>query len=772
MTDKKTKFSNLTLDLGISKLLPEWKQLFTLRGLRNDIISGTAVACVAMPLSLAIALASGVPPAVGLITAIIAGVVCSLFGGTPLGISGPAAAMAIVVAAAVQKYGSGAILMIGLSCGLMQALSGVLGLGKLIRFVPLPVVSGFTAGIGAIILIGQLPRALGLPVPDQSHVVFVITHVKDYIGNTNLASLGLSMGTLILAIGLPKIFRKVPAPLIAVAVMTLIAIIFKLNVESIGSIPRHLPLPALPSISNVDIADLLGTSFIFYVLASLETLLSSTAVDKMTGGKRHDSNQELIGQGLGNIFSALFGGIPASGVISRSTLNVEAGAKTRRSGVIQSIIIIGSVFVLAPWIEEIPIAVLAGILLSIALKMLNPQDLFNLWRVSRLEASTYLITFAVIVFVDFIAGVQTGILAAFAILAIRLSQMRSGFHDSEEESGPCRFLLQGPVTFMSSGKIEFIREELERMNSGRGVIIDMSRVTTIDASGAEYIVELVEHVVSRGSQIALQGLSATTQKILIASDRSKFISKTFAVSEKEVHQILKGTTYSTPIDRLIFGVERFQKDSQSHYQPLFDQLAKGQDPHTLFIACSDSRISPNLITSTEPGELFIVRNVGNIIPVYGEDNTPAEGAAIEFSIEVLGVKEIVVCGHSGCGAIKTVLNNLDLSHLPDLNKWLGGIRNIRSRLGAGNSPDEAARLNALAQVDHLKTYPLVQKKLASGDIRLHAWFYNIGTGEIEEWDPATQRFAPIGTSGGSRKSSTHDEDLRPKSKKAYVGNSN
>jgi carbonic anhydrase len=296
---------------------------------------------------------------------------------------------------------------------------------------------------------------------------------------------------------------------------------------------------------------------------------------------------------------------------------------------------------------------------------------------------------------------------------------------------------------MSSGKIQKIREEVEQVKPGKGFIIDLSRVIMMDASGAEQIIELVEFITHRGSRVALQGLSQGLQKVLVLSDRTGSIANIFAVGESDIERILAGSEPNIPIDRLTFGVERFRKNA-SHYQSLFNQLAHNQSPHTLFITCSDSRISPNLITSTDPGELFVVRNVGNIVPKHGFDATPAEGAAVEFAIQVLGVQEIVICAHSECGAMKAIISKETLSGLPNLQQWLSDSCAAHSHLPLGSSADDAAKNNALIQIDHLKTYPLVRKQLEENKIRIHAWFYNIGTGDVERWDEKSKKFILVG----------------------------
>ena len=461
-------------------------------------------------------------------------------------------------------------------------------------------------------------------------------------------------------------------------------------------------MPPLPSLEWESLPVFISTGFIFFLFASLESLLSATAADKLKKGKKHDSNQELIGQGFSNTLSALFGGIPVAAVIARTSLNIQAGAKTRRASIFNSLVILCTIFILAPWIEQIPNPVLAGVLLSVSLRMLNPKELINLWRVSQVEASVFLITFSLIVSIDLIAGIQAGILSALIILAVRSSQMGSHFH-APDHNGPYRFSIHGSTTFVSSGKINSIREKIQSLKPGQDIVLDMSRVMVMDSSGAGQIVELVEAVHSHGSRVALQGLSQLQKAMLTASDPHGYTKNIFADNESEIHKILQGEK-TNPIDRLVFGIKRFQTHSHAHYESLFKSLETVQSPHTLFITCGDSRISPTLITSTDPGELFIVRNIGNIIPKFGGDDTPAEGAALEYSIAVLKVTEIVICGHSQCGAMKAVLADKPTPY-PNLEKWLVDARRLKKRLPANSTADDASRFNTLVQIENLKNLP-------------------------------------------------------------------
>jgi carbonic anhydrase len=735
-------------DLGVRRLLPEWRSLFSTAHLKDDVFASITVACVAIPLSLAIALASGVAPAVGLVTAIVAGIVCAIFGGTRLAVSGPAAAMAVLVGTLVQEQGLPALLVVGIGCGLLQLLTGVLGLGRFVRLVPLPVVEGFTAGIGAIIFLGQIPRALGLPPPDATHVLEVVTHIADLIHHTHPAAVLVSVGSLVVIYGLPRITRRVPALLAAVCLATVAVAVLGLDTEPIGAIPRSLPLPRVPEMpSHLTLSALAASALVVYALASLETLLSAAAVDKISAGPRSDPDQELIGQGLGNVASALFGGIPATGVIARSATNVEAGAKTRRAAILQSLALIVVVYAAAPLIGMIPIASLAAVLFSVAFRMLDPRSFRRLWAQSRADGIVYAVTFVVIVFVGLLEGIQWGLVAALVIAAIRLGRTRMMVRGARAGEHYV-FELEGPLTFMSSLDVESLRHELDVLEPERGVVIDMRKVTMMDASGAEMLAGIVVHARSLALRPVLLGLSED-HRTKLAAAAGEDLSGILAGSQREA-TVLLGESASAD-HQLRAGIDRFRRTVRPSYARLFAELADGQSPHTLFITCSDSRIDPNLITGTEPGELFIVRDVGALVPPEGPRGGSAIGAAIDYAVGVLGVGKIVVCGHSGCGAIKAVLAGGDKPQpYPNLETWLAstGVRDILRTLPGSLAPDQVARLVVLAQIDRLRSYGVVEEAMAKGTLSLAPWFFDVGSGELEEWSPRAQRFVTIGAGDG------------------------
>jgi carbonic anhydrase len=726
----------LKLDLGILNLLSEWKNLFSKRYFLEDLSAGVTVACVAIPLSLAIALASGVSPGVGLITAIVGGIICAFFGGTRLAVSGPAAAMSILIANSVEKYGVKGLVFICLMIGLMQLASGILRLGRLSRFVPLPVIAAFTSGIGVIIVIGQLPRVFGLPQPDTSHIFSVFSHLWQYITAMNPMAFGIVILTVAIIRLLPKFFPKIPAPIVAVIVATSLVQLFSIhNVPLIGEIPRTLPTPHLPTMTFSSMSNLMLTTFTIYMLACLETLLSSSAIDKMLRTEKHDPDQELVGQGLGNIVVSLFGGIPMTGVIARSAVNVKSGAKTRRASIIHAIVILVTVFFAAPLIAKIPVAALAAVLISVAISMINYQEFSSLLQTSRSEALIYLVTFLMIIFVDLTAGIQVGILAACLIVLIRAS--KAGMHVTHESKDAIRLSLSGPLTFLSLSKISKFEKNLQGASPSKSIILDLSNVTDIDSSGASSIVDFISNFKDRNFNVFLKGLPRRFEPIFRVCEGHELFEACHIVSESELKKKLKSFH-----GRLLHGVQKFHADREENDKRLFEHLAYRQDPHTLFITCSDSRILTSVITQADPGELFIVRNVGNFIPPFTTHEQHSEIAALEFALTQLDIREIVICGHSSCGAINAC-RVADIKQLsPQLGAW---IQKIKAQLDLTTLDlNELSKQNVLNQINNLKQYPFVQERISKKSLNIHGWFIDLEQHIILEWNSSEQVFKPIG----------------------------
>lgn len=740
-------------DLGIRKLFPEWKSLFSPKYLKEDLTAGLTVACIAIPLSLAIALASGVPPVVGLITAIVGAIVCALFGGTPLSVSGPTATMAVLIASNVEQFGFSGLLCIGIICGILQILSGMFGFGTIMKFVPLPVVGGFTAGIGAIILIGQLPRAFDLPPPDQSHVLDVIMHVGNLFMDINVLAVFLTATSFCIIYFLPKFYSKIPSPLVAIAIPTIILYFFpSKEIDLIGEIPSSLPFPIFPTYDSEKLPALLVAGISVYFLASLETLLSSSAVDKIVKTQKHDSNQELIGQGFGNIASALFGGMPVTGVIARTALNINSGAKTRRAAVFHSLVLIGVIFAFGPIIKYVPLPALAGVLISVAIRMLDIKAFFSLFQISKSEAYIFMITFVTIICTDLLVGVQAGLVAAAVIALIKISNPNI-FVDSVKDSKQNKIIrcsIKGPLTFMSIGKVDKIQDELNHVQVHQAVIIDLSQVTDMDMSGSSAIINLCTSLQNKNIKIILKGVSTKHQKILLENSDNGQIPAQIVHDEPDILNLVGASSdLNSIINRLTHGAKVFKHNLCDRSHSLFQNLALSQHPHTLFISCADSRISPTLITSTEPGELFVVRNVGNVVPAHTNDAPHSEFAALEFALRYLKVKTIVICGHSNCGAVNAACK-IQKEHTAQQNSndpllnWLDNVHIEQKTLDAASvDMDQAVKDNVLHQTQRLLDYPIVKQKIENKELAIFSWFYDIGKSEVQIYNHQTLCFVDV-----------------------------
>jgi len=583
---------------------------------------------------------------------------------------------------------------------------GVFRLGRLIRYVPAAVVHGFTVGMGLIIMVAEIPRALGLHSPDQHHLFDIVSHLNDYVAHTKLAAVSLAATSIALMIGLGHVAPRLPALLFAVVVPSAAARALDLDVELLSVLPHGLPHPSLPSWPTGHVLELFGDAVAVFAIASLETLLSSRAVDKMTPPARPDHDQELVGQGLGNLAVALVGGIVVSGVIFRTSLNVSAGARTRRAAIIHALVVLLVVVYLAPIVRGVPVAVLAGVLLGFGYRMVSTAPLRSLWRVSPVDGSVMLFTAVTIVGLDLAAGVQYGIAATLAVAAIGLGRPSTDVQEDASEEGVRHYSVAGPLTFLAAEQLERLRSSVEQTEPGTSVVISMGGVTSIDASGAECIADLVASVHARGGKIALVSLRQAPRAAMLAADPDleACIANQLADADKII-----GRNNVAHTSRLMLGVRSFHHELRRRFEPLLHELGGGQSPHTLFITCADIRINPNLFTGTDPGELFIIRNIGNLVPRHGDASLIAESAGIEYAVGVLGAKEIVVCGHSGCGAVGALLGGKVPEHLTHVADWKQHADSLFGGHGHKGANDEASRANAVRQLEHLKQYPIFRQ---------------------------------------------------------------
>ena len=499
------------------KLLTVLREGYGAAALRADAIAGLTVAIVALPLAMALAVASGASPDRGLVTAIVAGLLISLLGGSRVQIGGPTGAFVVVVFNVIANHGYDGLLLATAVAGLLLVAAGYAGLGRLIRYVPHPVVTGFTAGIAVIIATSQMEDFFGL-APSGSSAEFVDRWAAfaRSIGTLEPATLGVGVGSLALIFLLRRIAPRLPAYLIVIVAASAAVAAAGLQVDTIGSrFPRMetgLPAPSLPGLSLAKLEEVLPAAFTIAFLAGIEALLSCVVADGMTG-YRHRSNQELVGQGVANLASALFGGLPATGAIARTATNIRSGARSPLSGVFHALFLL--VFALAGGglMAHVPMAALAAILLAVAWGMSEAGRFVALMRMPGGERWILLLTFGLTVFVDLTVAIGAGVTAASLMFMARISEtvsVRTGTAGQEDPAQRAElpddvevFRIDGPFFFGVAGEL---LDALKRVGrSPRVIILRLEGVPYVDASGLAMLSEFVARARARGTNVILSG---------------------------------------------------------------------------------------------------------------------------------------------------------------------------------------------------------------------------------------------------------------------------
>lgn len=504
----------LDFSTQLDYLKDEWRLMFRPGTMASDVLAGLAVALVALPLSLAIANASGVNPEVGLITAIVGGIVVAFFGGSRLQVSGPAAAMTFLVFEIVTKFGIQGLMAATLIAGMLQIGAGLLRAGRSMRLIPRPVIAGFLSGIGLTIICTQLPVVLGYDVShdEEGGAVRLLWNTLSELPRTEPTALAVGLTTIAVMLIMPKVSRRLPVPLIAVILGSLLPTVLGWStVPLLGEMPTRFPVPTLPRVPWELWNELVMSALAIFVLASLESLLSASVVESLVKDLRTDNDQELIGQGLGNLTSAVLGGIPVTGVIARSATNIQAGGRTRLAAVAHALMLLAMLVFLAPVVAQIPKAALAGVLIAVATRMVEVRMFRTLWRGSRVESVVFLITAGSIVLTDLIVGIPIGMIVAFIYVVVEMSHLNlrqmplSGTESGpESREAPCPSVqlirVEGPLFFASGFHL---RSMVNKLGTHRCLVLDLEKVPFLDVTGAEILEETVELLGRQGKGVVL-----------------------------------------------------------------------------------------------------------------------------------------------------------------------------------------------------------------------------------------------------------------------------
>jgi SulP family sulfate permease len=491
-----------------------------------DLIAGIIVGIVALPLAIAFAIASGVSPEKGLYTAIIAGFIISFLGGSRVQIGGPTGAFIVIVYGIVQKYGVDGLTIATIMAGVMLIGMGFARLGSVIKFIPYPLIVGFTSGIALIIFSSQVKDFMGIQMGTvPADFIDKWSSYFEHFSSINWYAVAISAGTIIITIGFAKITHRIPGSLLAILLATALTAFFKLPVETIGtrfgSIPSSLPTPHLSTISWETIRHLVQPAFTIALLGSIESLLSAVVADGMIGGN-HKSNMELVAQGVANIISPIFGGIPATGAIARTATNIKNGGRTPVAGMIHAITLLAIMMLVGKWATLIPLSCLAGILIVVSYNMSEWRSFVSIVKTSRSDAAVLLATFGLTVFIDLTVAIEVGMVAAAFLFMRRMTQISNvdvvtqEINDSNEPDDPKAiskynvpkgvevFEINGPFFFGAAYKFKDSMRFIEA--SQKVLIIRMRHVPVIDSTGIHTLELVFNEAERRGQKFVISGI--------------------------------------------------------------------------------------------------------------------------------------------------------------------------------------------------------------------------------------------------------------------------
>lgn len=545
--------------MKFARLLPRASD-YRLEFLGADLVAGATVAVVALPLALGFAVSTGVAPAVGVTTAIVAGIVAAVFGGSNFQVSGPTGAMTVVLIPIVASRGPEALPLVAIVAGLLLVTMAAAGVGRFVGFVPWPVVTGFTNGIAVIIFLQQLPLVLGVtPERAESTLVVAARTIRGFFESPTapvVVLTAVTVAVMVIWLAVPR-FRVVPASMVALLTGTGISLFGWFDgVARVTGVPRTLPAPDLPLWSAGGVVDIARVALAVAILAALESLLSAVVADGQTIEERHDPDRELLGQGLANVAVGFFGGMPATGALARTAVNVRSGAKTRLASATHGIVLLGILLFAAPLATRIPLAVLGGILLVVAVRMVESHAARTILRSTRSDAFVLVLTMGVTIVFDLILAVEVGMIAAGFLFVVRMSKMLSidpellsgstrEHHDTaaevREEASLDRehilaFRIDGPVFFGAAA--QFFDQVLKETPGVKVVILRMRRVPVMDATGLTALQGLVEALGRRHVVVMVSGLQPQPREMLERTGVLDLISRNrdhlFETSEEAI----------------------------------------------------------------------------------------------------------------------------------------------------------------------------------------------------------------------------------------------
>lgn len=741
-----------------------------------DLSASIAVFLIALPLSLGIALATGAPLQSGLVAAAVGGIVAARLGGSPLQVSGPAAGLTVVTAELIHRYGWRATCAITVLAGVAQLALGCLRVARTALAVSPAIVHGMLAGIGVTIAVAQLHIVLG--GTPQSSVLDNLRALPAQLAHVHPAAVSMSVLTLTLLFVWPRIpgrvghaLRTVPAALVAVAGATLTASLTGLVLPKVDlpSWSSH----ALAGLPEGPVLGIAAAVLTVTLVCSVQSLLGAVAVDKLVARRpaqqtrvgRSDLNRELLGQGAANVVSGALGGLPVAGVAVRSSANVQAGAVSRNSAMLHGVFVVVAALLMVPILELIPLASLAALVMAVGIQMVSLHHIRTVTR--HREVLVYVVTTLGVVCLGVLEGVVLGVSMAVAVALHRLARTRI----THEERGGVHYVqVRGQLTFLAVPRLS---RTLHLVPQGAHVALELDG-SFMDHAAYESLQDWQNAHVARGGTVELTGRTGTRiaepagpshcrcrpwtpwrnhhcepsagPQPASADGRSGGAGPT---GEPEAPGGADGASDAAGPDgrsgqsghQLARGISAFQRNTAPLVRGELARLAReGQRPSQLFLTCADSRLVTSMITSSGPGDLFVVRNVGNLVPKPGEESgDDSVAAAIEYAVDVLHVRSITVCGHSGCGAMQALLSAEPGAAQTPLKRWLRhGVPSLE-RMAAKNRPwarlagrapadavEQLCLTNVVQQLEHLRAHESVARALREGALELHGMYFHVG----------------------------------------------
>lgn len=713
--------------------------------LSRDVPASLAVFFVAIPLCLGIAHASGAPLLSGLVSGVLGGIVVGSISRSPLSVSGPAAGLTAVVLSALSTLGSfDAVLTATFVAGLLQLAFGAARAGFVSKYIPLSVIKGMLSAIGIILIFKQLPHMVGYDIEEFGVDEFLLTKedlnekyadeadpewntftlLIHALKHTNTGILLIGLLSLFLLIGwektLGKRWKALPGALIVVIAGLVINWLYDMTgwfahltgdhlvqVPVVKSWDQFVSGHSFMSLSAFAEPAMYGIAFTIAAVASIETLLSLEAIDKLDPeGRRSPANRELVAQGAGNTLAGLFGGLPMTSVIVRSSVNLNAGAKSRLSTILHGALILISVLFLTSFLNHIPLACLAAILVHTGYKLIRPSLIRAIVAKGWKQWLPFVVTILAILFTDLMLGVAIGLVTAtFFILWEYQTSPAMRIVDFGHRR---RIILLEGISFLH--KPQFVRQ-LECIPPGVVIEIDGSRCQHLDSDIRAYLEDFQVQCEKNNTQLIIGGIADM--------DHNR------EAVERQLNALY---------ERIFVNNRRWVEEKKQANPQYFEDLSKGQAPQYLFIGCSDSRVPANEITGTEPGEMFVHRNIANMV-VNTDINMLS---VVQYSVEVLNVKHVIVCGHYGCGGVKAAI---DHQYHGLIDKWLRNIKDVyrlhRDELDAIKDEEQRHRrlveLNVREQVLNLMKTSFIQRnRQLYGFPQVHGWVYDLREGLLKD----------------------------------------